>query len=57
MNRARLTLDDANSGTKPPPYTREEWEAMNRAVDAYADREFRDRFYRAFPPPPPTQRP
>lgn len=50
--RVRLTWEEAERGVKPPPYSRDEWAAMNAAVDAYADAELRARFHRAFPPPP-----
>lgn len=51
MSRVRLTWDEAERGVKPVPYSRAEWEAMNAAVDSYADAELRARFRRAFPEP------
>lgn len=51
-DRVRLTWDEAERGVKPVPYSRAEWQAMNDAVDAYADTELRARFRRAFPQPP-----
>jgi hypothetical protein len=39
--RIRLTWEEAERGVKPVPYSREEWDAMNRAVDEYSNRELR----------------
>jgi hypothetical protein len=45
-NRVRLTWEEAERGVKPAPYSRAEWDALNAAVDAYADRELRVRLER-----------
>jgi hypothetical protein len=46
--RVRLTWEEAERGVQPPPFTRAEWDAMNRAVDEYANRVFRLRWWSAF---------